>query len=664
MAIQVLENSIINKIAAGEVVERPASVVKELVENAIDAGAKAITVEIGDGGISLIRVTDNGCGIPSEDVRAAFMRHATSKLMEIEDLETLLTLGFRGEALSSIASVSQVELITKTPDAITGVRLEIHGGKAVSEQEIGCADGTTFIMRNLFYNTPARRKFLKKPASESGYIADIIHKLALGRPDIAFKYINNSSTLVQTNGNGDVKTAVFQVYGKDVAQKLLKVSIEDGEYKLSGFIGKPEVARGNRSYENFFINGRYIKSGLIASAVEEAYKTRLMVGRFPLFVLNLTTSPANVDINVHPTKLEARFSNEDWLFQFVRRGVEEAFQDEVLIPRIEAGGMKPQKVSSGQDRPHFSQTAEIKPYELAESPKNFLAQNVQIGYNDTEGISGTKTLPIEVQGDTEEEFAVREGNIGYITIQEDMPNLLAGLAQNADSAGAIVPLSGHKENLTGDIHKSAQAAANGNQDTDSMPFFKQYTIIGQLFHTYWLIEQDHSLYLVDQHAAHEKVLYESLVAAFRQGEIASQRLISPMAVRLGQRECQIVRDNWDLLHEFGFEIEEFGKDTYALRAVPQIFSNPSDTRFFTDMVDRLSQTDTSVDNLYETKLDTIATMSCKAAVKGNDRLNYIEAKALIDQVLALHNPFTCPHGRPTIVEITQKEIEKMFKRIV
>lgn len=600
--IKLLDNGMINKIAAGEVVERPASVVKELVENAVDAGSTAVTVEIKDGGISFIRVTDNGCGIAKEQVKSAFLRHATSKIYNMDDLENVLTLGFRGEALSSIAAVSEVELITKTSGSEAGMRIEISGGEVVSQGEAGSADGTTFIMRNLFFNVPARRKFLKKAATESGYVSDIVTKTALGHPEIAFKYINNNSTLIQTNGSGDLAAAVFSIYGKDAVQKMLPVKHGKNGFVLTGVIGKNELSRANRAYESFYINGRYVKSPLVEAAVIEAYQTRLPIGRFPVFVLNLQSAPSFVDVNVHPTKLEVRFGDEELVYNFVREAVENAFKGQDLIPKQEIvkGGIISDSgnyVGAVLNEADTAYTVEAPPKDL---PPITYIQMSELGYKEV-AESGMKG----------------NGKIETGTPREEPVNT----------------------------------------------FFKNYKIAGHIFDTYWLIEQADSLYIIDQHAAHERVLFEEVTERLKSGNIASQKLAVPIAVNLSQSEKQVVIDNIELLESFGFEIEELGEQAYAVRAVPYIFNNPAETGFFLDIVDKLAGVDTSVQNIYDTKINGIATISCKAAVKANDRLSYIEAKALIDKIVKLENPFTCPHGRPTVVEITKYELEKMFKRV-
>lgn len=591
--IKLLESGMINKIAAGEVVERPASVVKELVENAVDAGATAITVEIKDGGISLIRVTDNGCGISGGQVRSAFLRHATSKIFDMDDLENVLTLGFRGEALSSIAAVSEVELVTKTAGETTGTRIEINGGEVVSQGEAGCADGTAFVMRNLFYNVPARRKFLKKAAAESGAVADIVTKLALGHPEIAFKYINNDSILIQTNGSGDLTTTVFNIYGKDVAQKMLPVKYEKSGFSLTGLIGKNELSRANRAYENFYINGRYVKSAIIEAAVIEAYQTRLPIGRFPVFALNLQVAPTFVDVNVHPTKLEVRFGDEELVYELVKDAVCAAFKGQTLIPKQEM-------VKDAPDIFPSTAVSEANAAYVAETPQKNLPPVTYIQMSEM----GYREIP------------PRE------MLQEELPK--------------TEPIN---------------------------TFFRNYKIVGQIYNTYWLIEQENSLYIIDQHAAHERVLFEEVTDRLKSGKVSSQKLAVPIAVNLSEREKQVVKDNMTLLEDFGFEIEELGEQAYAVRAVPYIFEKPAEAGFFVDIVDKLASVDTSVKNIYDTRIISIATISCKAAVKANDRLSYIEAKALIDKIVKLENPFTCPHGRPTIVEITKYELEKMFKRV-
>lgn len=645
-AIHLLDNSLINKIAAGEVVERPASVVKELVENSIDAGATAITIEIKDGGINLIKITDNGCGIPKEQVKTAFMRHATSKLEHFEDLESILTLGFRGEALSSISSVAQVEMITKTVDDELGTRIEINGGSIVSQGEIAATTGTTFVMRNLFYNTPARRKFLKKPATESGYVSDIINKIALGHPHISFKYINNNSTMLHTSGNNDIKTTVFHIYGKEVANKMIELNAQKDGFELEGLVAKPELSRANRNYESFFINGRYIKSTVIQNAVEEAYKGKLMVGKFPVFVINMKVPENTVDVNVHPTKLEVRFANEDMVYELVYDAVLKSLKNENLIPQV------------SWDRPKYSEVADkelqlVKPEQVKMEYKN----NTVISGNEEYSVQNKESVPISVEEAVEnnkDDFSMKSAMNKLYSEKRVISDKIKENTIPIDDIKAL-----KKEEVSSEVLKNK--LVEEKEASVKEPFFKNYKIVGQIFNTYWIIEQNNSMYLIDQHAAHERALYEELLNKVKCKESVSQMLLQPVAINLSESEKQIVNDNMELLESFGFELEELGAKAYALRAVPYVFNNPSETGFFTDIIDMLA--DKNIDNIYDTRLDSMAMMSCKAAVKGNDRLSYTEAKALIEKIIRLENPFTCPHGRPTIIEMSRYELEKKFKRI-
>lgn len=624
--IRILEDNIINQIAAGEVVERPSSVVKELVENSIDAGATSITVETKEGGISLIRVSDNGRGIPSDEVLSAFMRHATSKIANMDDLEKVMTLGFRGEALSSISSVSQVEMITKTASQITAKRLEIEGGKITAEQDIGAVDGTTIKVRNIFFNTPARRKFLKKPGTESGYISDIMNKVALGHPHISFRYVVNDSEILYTNGNGDLKTVIFNVYGKDVAKKLIKAEYAKDDFKIEGYICHPEINRSNRSYGNIFINGRFIKSDIIQSAVEEAYKTKIIIGKFPVFVLNLTINPRLVDVNVHPTKLEVRFSDERRIFDLFFEAVDTALKNENLIPSYEV---------KTKENPFTESSYQIE---------NYHKDNHKV-YNS----------PLLNFTNTENETAYKEEKPRYsVNISEIVKDIYK---ENKEQDG------GYVREAKPVYYSASEDNAKPAPEPCVKPFFNNFRIIGQFFNTYWIIEQNESIFLIDQHAAHERVLFEKLMKKFKSKDIISQRLLSPLGVDLSDKEREILINNMTLFKDFGFEIESFDDESFALLAVPFILKDPASPKFFMDIIDMLSEEGPKLENIYDTKIDAIAMMSCKAAVKGNDRLSYMEAKNLIDELLKLENPFTCPHGRPTVIELKKYEVEKMFKRI-
>ncbi len=592
--IQVLDNGLINKIAAGEVVERPVSIVKELVENAIDAGATKISIEISDGGISFIKISDNGWGIPKEQVKTAFLRHATSKIKNLTDLENVLSLGFRGEALSSIAAISQVEILTKTKDENTGIRLVIEGGKVISENEAGMVDGTTFIIKNVFFNTPARRKFLKKPSTESGYISDIVHKFAIGRPEIAFTYINNGSEIFKTNGNSDLNTALLNVYGKETAKNLIPVSINKNGITLSGFAGKPVISRGNRAYEHFFINGRYIKSDIVQSAVENAYKTKLMGGRFPFFIIKMDIAPHLVDVNVHPAKLEVRFAHEEEVYAVIYEAVSSALKSESLIPEVKI----PQKFSEITQTPVF--TAPVQ---------NSIADIV---YKTTD----------------------------RVVVKEDYQSF-----SNSNEGKRVLPWEDFKK-----------------EKEDVKPVVN-YKVIGQFLLTYWLVEASNSLYIIDQHAAHERILFEEITENFKNSKVVTQQLLQPNVIKLSLSEIDTLNDNKELIEKFGFDVESFGENTFAVRSVPYIIKGLPNAGFFNEILDKLSGIDTKISNVIEAKTEAVALSACKAAVKGNDRLSFAEARELIEKLMKLENPYTCPHGRPTIVEISRYEIEKMFKRV-
>ncbi len=637
-AIKILDTKTINKIAAGEVVEGPKSVVKELVENAIDAGATSVTVEIKEGGISYIRIMDNGWGIPKEQVKTAFLRHATNKMSEIEDLEHIFTLGFRGEALASIAGVAQVEMLTKTRDEETGTSIEISGGEIKNIQDASCTEGTTITVKNLFFNVPARRKFLKKPATESGFVSDFMNKLALGHPEVSFRFINNDTTMLHTAGNGELKASVFYVYGKEASNSMVPLSYKKGEYTLSGLIGKPELSRGNRNYENLFINGRFIKNKVVATAVEDAYKTRLLIGKFPVFVLNLEISPSQVDVNVHPAKLEVRFKNDDEIYEFFYDAVSKTLDQLVLIPQV------------SWDKEPSVKVAE----------KSAVAEQQKI-----EDIPVYKSVLSSFSGDR-----VTSGGMGK-TVDQLLNRQSTSQNQVRQSADAFLVdpvVVGEKREeqkaLMNEIPYAANATAQVQEEAvkpKEEPFFKQYKIIGQIFQTYWMIEQGDCLYLIDQHAAHERILFEEFMTRFQEESMVSQKLLVPQMLNLSPAEIEILKENMGLLEGFGFEFETFGQNQYALKAVPYLLKEPSGAGFFTEILDSLSEQ--KIRSVYDMKLLAVATMACKAAVKGHDRLSFQEAEAMIGRLLKLEKPFTCPHGRPTIIEMTKYELEKKFKRI-
>ena len=615
--IAILNQETIDKIAAGEVVERPCSVVKELVENAIDAGSTAITVEIKEGGISFIRITDNGCGIERDQVAVAFYRHSTSKIRSAEDLLTVKSLGFRGEALSSISAVARVELITKTYDELTGTRYVIEGSKELSNEEIGAPDGTTFIVKDLFYNVPARRKFLKTAQTEGSYISDMVEKLALSHPDISFKFINNNQTKLHTSGNGNRKDIIYHIFGREISSSLLEVKHECEYFKVEGFIGKPVITRGNRNYENYFINGRYVKSNILSRAIEEAYKSFLMQHQYPFTVLYFTFF-SELDVNVHPTKMELRFDNNNEIYVELCDTIYAILSRKEMIPEV--------------------------PVDSTPAPKKIVHEYKE---------------PIP------EPFEKRR--INEVRAAESRSVYGQSVTSSVKDYSAIEPAV--KTPKTSTAYEPAQAVTGTQQtlgDYDKVFLTesskKQFSIIGQLFKTYWLIEFEDKLYIIDQHAAHEKVLYEKTMARLANKDFTSQRISPPIVMTLDARECEMLEKYRPQIEQFGYEVEHFGGKEYMISAIPDNLFNIDMKDLFIEMLDDFSNaTGRQTPDIITEK---VASMSCKAAVKGNDKLTLPEINKLIDELLSLDNPYNCPHGRPTIISMSKYEIEKKFKRIV
>lgn len=615
--IAILNQETIDKIAAGEVVERPCSVVKELVENAIDAGSTAITVEIKEGGISFIRITDNGCGIERDQVAVAFYRHSTSKIRSAEDLLTVKSLGFRGEALSSISAVARVELITKTYDELTGTRYVIEGSKELSNEEIGAPDGTTFIVKDLFYNVPARRKFLKTAQTEGSYISDMVEKLALSHPDISFKFINNNQTKLHTSGNGNRKDIIYHIFGREISSSLLEVKHECEYFKVEGFIGKPVITRGNRNYENYFINGRYVKSNILSRAIEEAYKSFLMQHQYPFTVLYFTFF-SELDVNVHPTKMELRFDNNNEIYVELCDTIYAILSHKEMIPEVPVDSTPaPKKIvhEYKEPIPEPFEKRRINEVRAAESRSVY-------------GQSVTSTL--KNYSATEPAAKAPETSTAYEPAQG---------------------VTGTQQTL-GDYDKVFLTESSK----------KQFSIIGQLFKTYWLIEFEDKLYIIDQHAAHEKVLYEKTMARLANKDFTSQRISPPIVMTLDARECEMLEKYRPQIKQFGYEVEHFGGKEYMISAIPDNLFNIDMKDLFIEMLDDFSNaTGRQTPDIITEK---VASMSCKAAVKGNDKLTLPEINKLIDELLSLDNPYNCPHGRPTIISMSKYEIEKKFKRIV
>ena len=805
--ISVLDQSTIDKIAAGEVVERPASVVKELVENAIDAGASAVTVEIKGGGISFIRITDNGSGIARDQVPLAFLRHATSKIRQVEDLAFISSLGFRGEALSSIAAVSQVELITKPHEDLMGTRYVIEGGREQGLEDVGAPDGTTFLVRNLFYNTPARAKFLKTPATESGYISSFIEQLALSHPYISFKFIQDGKTKLHTSGNDNLREVIYQVYGREITRELIEIHdvSPDGEMEISGFIGKPTVNRGNRNFENYYVNGRYVKSKVLMKAIEDAYHTYTMQHKYPFTALVIQIRGDDVDINVHPTKMEVRFSRQEEVYRQVFQAIRQALQQKELIPEVSvsddaskrsgqkeepekkaprANGAEPFEIHRRQMEaaargrnadPPFSRTSRtggtdrmpaadlrssrsdaavpgsplhtemekapivsgrepaaegnipttdganrmtVENTHAASAPNQAMLGNTQaaLGLNQVPAGNAQQAAPAPTHAPTGIVQAAPAPNQAVPENTRTAPGINQAAAEKAPTAAEPIPAvetgggptqpetagEGHALNRcmppektepvrqqtdtpqpqpepsqpmlreTGSYQTASPKPREPEEKPVQMELFdgkllsqearSRHRIIGQVFDTYWLVQMEDKLYIIDQHAAHEKVLYERIVAQIKRREVTSQLMSPPLIISLNLQEQEKLKRYLDVFASLGFEIEAFGGNEYSIRSVPQNLYGLTRREMFTEILDHLD--DNPSDTTLEVLSDRLATMACKAAVKGNTSLSAQEARALIDELLELENPYTCPHGRPTIISMSRYELEKKFKRIV
>lgn len=703
--IHVLDQITIDKIAAGEVIERPASVVKELVENAIDAGSGSVTVEIKEGGISYMRIADNGCGIARDDVQNAFLRHSTSKIRAAEDLEHIASLGFRGEALSSIAAVSQVEMITKTKEQLLGTRYQIAGGKEEGLEDTGASDGTTFLIRQLFYNVPARRKFLKTPITEASHVGDLMTRLALSHPEISFQFINNGQSRLHTSGNGNLKDVIYHVYGREITANLIPLEYKNNGLSLSGYIGAPLISRGNRNFENYFINGRYVKSNIIYRAIEDAYKDFSMQHKFPFTVFHITIDGEHVDVNVHPTKMELRFNNQQEVYNTLYEAIDSALHGRELIPKVTL------------DEPKVPR-AEAVP--VTKEKQNFRTTGSSVSFASTAGNMTKQAAQSEmwagVQTPVKQKTKIppkEERNLDYF--MEQMKKRVTSYHQQNSSAEvksrsdifkperqadrireAVSQYKAtardakkqefpKKTDVTPEIPGTAKTTAekttaNGqgidikaNEKPEQMDLFEDrflnkerkadYTLIGQIFDTYWLVQFENSLYIIDQHAAHERVLYERTLREMKNREFTSQMISPPIILNLTMQEAELLRQYMDRFTRIGFEFEEFGQDSFAVRSVPDNLFSIAKKDLLLEMIDHLSDelNRNQPSDLIDEK---IASMSCKAAVKGNMSLSAAEVDTLIGELLLLDNPYHCPHGRPTIISMTKRELEKKFKRIV
>ena len=689
--IKVLDQATINKIAAGEVVERPSSVVKELVENAIDAGATAVTVEIKDGGLSFIRITDNGAGIEKSEVPTAFVRHATSKIMTIEDLLSVSSLGFRGEALASIAAVAQVELITKTAHDLTGIRYEIHGSKEIASEEIGAPAGTTIIVRNLFYNVPARKKFLKTPMTEGGYITDLITRLALSRSDISFKYIMNGNNKITTSGNGKLQDVIYHIYGKDVSSNLLPIKRQVDEFKVEGYIGKSFVSKGNRSFEHYFINERSIRNVVVTKAIEEAYKSFVMIHKFPFTALHFTLDSTKLDVNVHPAKMESKYADGERLFQFVKDSVRQALLQEEMIPDVSLRTVKEEKAivieqqrklnahvpepfekeaRAARYQKDFTNAAVSRPgvnpsKELHAAPLNTI-RTKDATDQPTESVNERKTAVPESEGtraaditpEPQEMISQQDNRSEKVTSQETN---VSDAVTRLENPAAQEEFARSEEDAAPEITTKPEQLSIPVEQFISKEARKSHRVIGQVFKTYWIIEYDSKMYVMDQHAAHEKVMFERLMKQMAEKNVISQQLLPPKVIHLDGAEHAMVISHIDLFEQTGFDLEDFGDDSIVIRAMPDDIMGVDPQALFDALLNALS-TDAGTINI-DFFVEKLSGMACKAAIKGNTEISLQEADALIDELLTLKYPYNCPHGRPTMISLTKTELERKFKRI-
>lgn len=661
--IQVLDQITIDKIAAGEVIERPASIVKELVENSIDAKAASVTVEIQDGGISLIRVTDNGSGIEREDIRNAFLRHSTSKIRKVEDLAHIASLGFRGEALSSISAVTRTELITKTKEDTFGTRYVIEGGVEQSLEDAGAPDGTTFLVRQLFYNVPARRKFLKTPMTEAGHVQDLLMRLALSHPEVAFTFINNGQTKMRTSGNGKLKDVIYSIYGREAAANLIELDYSMDGLVMKGYLGKPVITRGNRNFENYFVNGRYVKNAMLSKAIEDAYKDFLMQHKFPFVVIHFQVDGEKIDVNVHPTKMEMRFQRQQDVYNIVYEGVHRTLLEPELIPQVEAPA--PKVISQPKSESPFLLKPKTAPRPMEKKP-----EEKEEPHDEAYFMKKMKERLLSYhQRNSSAEVAKKEQIFRPQAQAERIKDALARAKEvekqpqkQAEEQPELIRETPVYETKPVTEEKAEQLNLF-EEHLLKREKKAEYKLIGQVFETYWLVEFENSLYIIDQHAAHERVLYERTLKEMKNREFTAQYLSPPIILSLSMQEAQVLNENMDRFTRIGFEIEPFGGEEYAVRAIPDNLFGIAKKELLLEMLDDLAD-GISTSMTPELIDEKVASMSCKAAVKGNNRLSAQEADALIGELLLLENPYHCPHGRPTIIAMTQRELEKKFKRIV
>ena len=665
--IQLLDQATINQIAAGEVIDRPSSVVKELLENAIDAKATAITVEIKDGGISFIRITDNGCGIEKDQVRKAFLRHATSKLHTIDDLLDIGSLGFRGEALSSIAAIAQVELISKPPEAMLGISYQIEDGEEKSLTQIGAPDGTTILVRNLFYHVPARKKFLKTAATEGNYINQLMENMAMLRPDISMGFINGGQNKLYTSGNGRLKDLIYTIYGREISSNVLEINYECPLFAVTGYIGKPIISRGNRTFENYYINGRFVKSRLIAAAIEQAYKPFMMQHRYPFTVLHIKIKPELIDVNVHPAKMEVRFQQENEIYELLAGAIENTLRGKEFIPDVSDDGKAEKKVQEKQKLPEPFEQRRLQAMKeiIPPPPAEHKTQNEQKPSAEHKTQSEQKLPRNEEQPKVPSKLS--EPVCEY---KAEKKQTIKDSDSKWESASGIHKRIGQDVSQT--VNQMPTQPEQKLEKPEQQTLFTEpllsekarihHRLIGQLFDTYWLIQYGNQLYIMDQHAAHEKVNYERLMEAYRKKERITQFVSPPMVISLTRAEEAILEEFKSEFERIGFTIEPYGGREYAISEIPANLYGINEKELFLEMLSDLEDRGSMQPS--ELIASKLASMSCKAAIKGGQKISFQEADALVSQLLTLENPYACPHGRPTIITMTKYELEKKFKRIV
>ena len=682
--INILDDLTINKIAAGEVVERPSSVTKELIENSIDAGATQIVIDIVDGGKKQIRITDNGSGILSSEVDKSFLRHATSKIAKIDDLYDLYSLGFRGEALASIASVSRLEMITKTKNEPIGTKVVLEGGKEILKEPVGTKNGTTIIIKDLFFNTPARQKFLKSTHAETINISDLINKLAIGNSHIQFKYINNGKLMLNTPGDDNLLSVIRSIYGKDIVENLIELNCEGKYCTISGYIGNNNIYRSNKNLQHIYINNRFVKSKIILDAISEAYKSIIPINKHGVCFLHMDINPSNIDVNIHPTKMEIKFENDKDLYIEIRDLLKRRLLNSVLIGKYETYDSKntynkDSNYNNVKETKELYQSQNKDTLEVLNKSEENKATPIE---EDTPSINTFVSLKEALKKEDNKKANNENMSLNNLDIKyknDSIKNIENSLTlENSDAK--IYPIENKKGEFfideIIDVSKSftfdelstlnTLDKENKNEILDDIIKYEtrfsltEFKVVGSILNTYIVLERNNSMYLLDQHAAHEKVLYEEYMQKYKNHKIDMQMLLDPIILEISNIDMLKVEKNIDLFLTFGFEVELFGNNHIMIRGVPTIFGTPESEKFILQIIDNIED----LKNSYDLKGGKFASMACRAAIKANDKIHTIEMKKLLSQMEKCENPFTCPHGRPTIVEISKKEIEKMFKRIM